>query len=311
MARVESGKEEAHQKEIQLSEIISQIMKLMTQTAASKNIHLSSEDIAEDLLIFADGRHVRQIMINLISNGIKYTPAGGKVKISVETEGDKALICVTDNGVGIPVTDHHKVFQEYARLEDEYSQSQVGTGLGLNLTKRLVELNGGRIHFESKVGLGTKFIFSCPLYYGSLDDDKLNREYSDLNAKTFPNLQGLKILILEDDAHNLNLMKSLLEKLGANVVASENVQNALVLSEDIDVALVDIALRGESGNCYLSAMKNTHPDIPLIVVSACVFEKDINDARDKGADAFLAKPFDPYELVSLIRRTTIERVLVN
>ena len=313
MARVESGKEEATPKEIPISELLPQILMLMTQTANSKNISLHSppKGSLENLKIFADSRHIRQILINLISNGIKYTPAGGSVKLSIECEADKAKITITDTGVGIPLSDHNKIFQEYSRLEDEYSKSQVGTGLGLNLTKRLVELNGGRIYFNSTVGIGTSFTFTTPLSTEVAGDSSLEgaKEYRNFAVKNLPRLDGLKILILEDDIYSSELVSKLLETLGAEVVCKRSCEEALKASSDIDVALVDLALKGESGNTYMAKMKLENQDIPMIAVSACVFESDQKQAKENGASIFISKPFDPFELITTIRTSTIERVL--
>jgi len=313
MARVESGKEEANPKEIELVEVVPQILKLMMQTAAGKNITLNSPDmkLIKGIKIHADNRHIRQILINIFSNAIKYTPPGGRVGISVKTEADKAVISVTDTGVGIADSDRNKVFQEYSRMEDEYSQMQVGTGLGLNLTKKLVELNGGTISFDSKLGEGSTFYFSMPLYQEREEGAFLEniQESAVVFKQDLPKLEGLKILVLEDNKFNLQLMQTLLTSVGAEVVMVENCEEAFTKSNDVDLALVDLALKGESGNEYISRMREHGSDVPMIVVSACVFENDRSQARKSGATSFIAKPYEPIELVTEIRRLSIERVL--
>lgn len=313
MARVESGKEEANSKQIKLSELIPQIIKLMAQTATGKNITLKypkSEEI-ENILIFADNRHIRQILINIISNSIKYTPPNGQITINVKTQADKAIIAVEDNGVGIADADQNKIFQEYSRIEEEYSSKQIGTGLGLNLTKKLVELNGGNISFNSKLGIGTTFYFSVPLFDEKSKPSLLEQPqtYTATNNTKIERLDGLQIIILEDNINNLELMSSLLSNIGANVIKAKTCDEALANSNEIDVALVDLALKGESGLTYIKNLKDLNSDIPIIVVSACVFENDQKQAKEQGADLFIAKPFNPAELIYSIRKLSIERSL--
>lgn len=315
MARVESGKEEAKASRISLYDVISQIQKLMMQTAAGKNIKIEAPSLSEikETDIWADSRHIRQILINIISNSIKYTPAGGKVTITTQPLADKIKISITDTGVGIPTSDRSKVFQEFSRLEDEYSTQQVGTGLGLNLTKRLIELNGGSIDFTSEVGKGTTFFFMIPLFSESKDDIVVSYENSTSGTKEVPisRLDGLSTLILEDDEATRTLIGTLLNKVGAETSLSESTSQALELvsQQHFDVALVDLALRGESGADFILKLRETHPDMPIIVVSGCVFDNDKKLALESGANYFLSKPFSPNELINRIREETIEQAL--
>lgn len=315
MARVESGKEEAKQAKIELYELVLQIQKLMMQTAAGKNIKIEIINLESmrDVFLWADSRHIRQILINIISNAIKYTPHGGEVKLSVKNSADKIIISISDTGVGIPASDRSKVFQEYSRLEDQYSSQQIGTGLGLNLTKRLIELNGGSIDFTSEVGKGTTFFFSVPLSVESTEDVVINYDSSIPKDKFQPlgRLDGLSVLLLEDDEATRSLISALLKKVGAEVSAFSSNESAILAlnNSHFDVALVDLALRGESGTDFISSARNSESDIPILVVSACVFDSDTKMAMDHGANMFIKKPFSPAELIGAIREETIERVL--
>ncbi len=315
MARVESGKEEAKPSKIALYEVISQIQKLMMQTAAGKNIKIETPTLGDtkETFIWADSRHIRQILINIISNGIKYTPPGGTISISTEPLADKIKISVSDTGVGIPTNDRSKVFQEFSRLDDEYSTQQVGTGLGLNLTKRLIELNGGSIDFTSEVGKGTTFFFMIPLFSESKEAVVIDYEATTAPEKNtaFVKLDGLSILVLEDDEATRNLIGSLLQKVGADVVLSESNAQALdlITERHFDAVLVDLALRGESGADFISKLREFNEDIPVLVVSGCVFDNDKKLAIECGANFFLGKPFSPHELINRIREETIEQVL--
>lgn len=313
MARVESGKEEANAKEITLSELIPQIVKLMAQTAGGKNIALVSpkKEEYENISVYADNRHIRQILINIISNAIKYTPPQGTVRIVVRAEADKAIIEIQDTGVGIAEAEQHKVFQEYSRIDEAYSSKQIGTGLGLNLTKKLVELNGGTISFRSKLGSGTTFFFTLPLFQEKVKEQMLTHTTITEHHKNvkMERLDGLLILLLEDNIHNLELLSSLLKSVGAEVIATKTCAEAIEKSQGIDIALVDIALKGESGLSFIHKLHEQNNHVPVIVVSACVFENDQQHALEAGADIFIAKPFNPAELMYEIRKLSIERAL--
>ncbi len=313
MARVESGKEEASPKKIKLKEVISQTTKLLQQTAKSKNIDLRSE-ISEELAdsaIFVDARHIRQIIINLISNAIKYTHTGGWVKINAEVLSDKMKISITDNGVGISNQDKKKIFQAFDRLEDDYSKEQIGTGLGLNLTKRLVELNCGVIDFESTAGEGTVFSIYIPLFTELNEEISARKLISNKEEQSICLLNDLNILILDDDLPTLELIGTLVESLGGSCFKCSNIKSAMETSKNnsVDAYLVDIALRGESGIDFIKTLKKTNITVPIIVVSGCVFGTHEQESLKEGADAFLSKPFSSGELSSLIRSKSIEKAM--
>lgn len=318
MARVESGKEEAKPAEVNLKDVISQIQKLMMQTAAGKNISISSPKFSstdDPFIAWADSRHIRQILINILSNAVKYTPPGGQISISLEKIADKFKISIKDSGVGIPTADRSKVFQEFSRLEDSYAMQQIGTGLGLNLTKKLVELNGGTIDFESEVGAGTTFSFLVPVFTDRKNELLILEPKEDARRPKGPmrRLDGLSTLILEDDQATRELLGMLLRQVGAEPVLTESTVEAkrIITETHFDVALIDLALRGESGAEMISFLRKEFPDMPIIVVSGCVFDNDKQMAHEKGANLFIQKPFDPHELIQNIREETIEHTLTK
>lgn len=316
MARVESGKEEAVPKEVKVKDVVSQVVKLLQQTAKSKDINLESsyqDDVIEKSLL-VDSRHIRQILINLLSNAIKYTPIGGLVSINVKRSADKIQIDIIDNGVGISSQDKKKVFGAFDRVGEDYSKDQIGTGLGLNLTKRLVELNGGGIGFESELGKGSTFYILIPEFVQAEEVrvDSFNLTViGDREARSLPRLDGLSVLILDDDTAYLNLTTSIVTSLGglAHVCSHSTDAKVLIDNEMVDIVLVDLLLKGENGIDFIRESSKTHLDIPYIVVSGCVTADSGKNAKDAGADAFLAKPFDPLEFASLLREVTIARVL--
>lgn len=316
MARVESGKEEALPKEVKVKDVVTQVVKLLQQTAKSKEITLETafEDDVVEKSIYIDSRHIRQILINLLSNAIKYTPTEGSVKVEVGKSADKIQIKIIDNGVGISSQDKKKVFGAFDRVGEDYSKDQIGTGLGLNLTKRLVELNGGGIGFDSELGKGSTFYILIPEFLRVEETKEESFNLADIagrEARSLPRLDGLSVLILDDDQSYLNLSTSIVTALGglAHVCTNSTEAKSLIDNEIVDIVLVDLLLKGENGIDFIQESTKTHSDIPYIVVSGCVTAESGANAKEAGADAFLAKPFDPLEFASLLREVTIARVL--
>ncbi len=166
LAKIEAGKEELALAEVNIKELLESSALVFREQAARQQLALSTE-IEEMGVIVADGRKIKQVVFNLLSNALKFTPPGGAVKLSarkVVTEGaELAEISVTDTGIGIAPADLERLFQDFQQLESPYVKKYKGTGLGLALSKRLVELHGGSIKVESEAGKGSKFTFTIPL----------------------------------------------------------------------------------------------------------------------------------------------------
>ena len=148
--------------EIILFDVFKEVYDMISYIANSKNIDLSYEFEDEKVIIQAYGDYMKQLLLNLIDNAIKYTPEGGKVIIKQFTKNDEIIIEVIDNGMGIPKEDQSKIFQRFYRVDKARSRSVGGTGLGLAITKHIVNSLNGTISVESEVGKGSKFITKLP-----------------------------------------------------------------------------------------------------------------------------------------------------
>jgi two-component system cell cycle sensor histidine kinase PleC len=145
-----------HEESVDLEELLGGSVRMLLPRAAHENVKLALEPLPSGLCLCADAKRLKQIVLNLLSNAIKYTPAGGKVSLGVATEGDGALaITVRDTGVGISEADQRKVLEAFVQVDNAPNRAHEGTGLGLPLTKRLVELHGGALTLESRLGKGT------------------------------------------------------------------------------------------------------------------------------------------------------------
>ncbi len=161
LSKVEAGKIELHPEMFPVNEILTECQTLVKSLASKKNLSLSVK-IEGIVTIYADPTRFKQIMYNLLSNAIKFTPEKGRVDIAALPVDDMVQISVKDTGIGIAREDFNKAFEEFGQIDSSYSKQYAGTGLGLPLTKKLVELHGGRIWLESEVGKGSTFTFTVP-----------------------------------------------------------------------------------------------------------------------------------------------------
>ncbi len=310
LARIESGKEEAEPEDISVRDVLTQAHKLMMQTAISKGVQLNALELAEELaekMVIFDRKHLHQIIINLMSNAVKYTPQGGRVWIEVEEVFDKIKISINDSGVGISEAKMLKLFERFERGDDTYSKSQVGTGIGLNLTRRLVELNGGRIGVESEEGQGSSFWVLLPV---ATQTTKTAQEIHTPEELKNIRLDGLSTVVVEDNPDTCEVLKHVLQSAGADVRVANTVSEGkeLIALESPDILLTDLAIPGESGLELIKHIRDSggsESGIPIIVLSACAFESDRRAALDAGASVFLAKPFRPGQVVETVRELTL------
>jgi len=316
LSRIEAGKETPEPSGVEALSLFKQLYKLMLQQALAKNIDFSglpeNQGELDDLKLWVDPRHIRQILINLLSNAVKYTKEEGEVIVAAERLGDKLKISISDSGVGISEEDLPELFDRFSRVDSDYSSAQVGTGIGLALTKRLVELNGGSIEVKSQLGEGSTFSIIVPLVEGIESPEELE-EASEVTPSDRKMLEGLNILIVDDNESTCRVLQAIVEQSGGTGFSSFNTSDArsIVNDNSIDVALIDLAIPGESGLDLIKDFRNSDRfnSVPLIAVSACIFDRDREAAIDAGAERFVGKPFKPSELLSVIREELTNKIV--
>lgn len=314
LARVESGKEDPDPRPVSISELLQQSYKLMVQSAMSKGLTLQQPELSEEcaaMKVFADPKHLQQILINLLSNAVKYTPRGGKVWIRTEVHIDKLKVSVHDTGVGIPPHKQATLFERFERGDDTYSKTQEGTGIGLNLTKRLIELNGGRIGAESVQGEGSQFWIMVPLASG---ESQAELALSDESSAQPVELSGLTTVVVDDNPDACAVLQQILTHAGAAVRIAHSVKDGLNLIAESppDIILTDLAMPRESGLVLIERIRAAGSDLagtPILVLSACAFPSDRDAAVRAGASGFVAKPFRPREVLKSVRDLTFARAL--
>ena len=299
LSKIEAGRVELQCETFSLPNVLPELHSLIRPLAASRKIHL--ENRVQDLTIFADRVRFKQILFNLISNAVKFTPPGGRITLESAAEGDLVRISVTDTGLGIRPEDQEVVFQEFRQVGETTRGVQEGTGLGLAISKRLVERQGGRIWLESEPGKGSRFSFTLPA--GRAPASVRTTVVPAAPDSAQPRRRNPLVLIVDDQAPARELIASHLESEHyATDMASSN-KEAIEKARRIrpDVITLDILMPDGSGLQTLFELRSI-PELantPVIIVSV-VDEKQVGMAL--GAADYLVKPVRKEVLLSAIAR---------
>jgi PAS domain S-box-containing protein len=304
LAKVEAGKMELQLDKISVRELVNEIFMSTGSLAMGKQIALSTPVQQSDVRVLADRGRFKQILYNLVSNAIKFTPDGGHVNVShriTRQDGfDWLELSVTDNGIGIKPEDQSRIFEEFQMVDSTLSKRQQGTGLGLALSRRLAELHGGTLTVQSEFGAGSTFIFAMPLdLHKAKDNNPDDKEQKE---------QGKKLaLVIEDEDRSAELLQLYMEQSGYEVARCISGADAASLAKELqpDVITLDIILPQKNGWEVLRELKGDPAtrDIPVMVVSMV----DTNDAGFVlGAVAYFVKPVRRHELLDKLQEIELD-----
>lgn len=308
LSKVEAGKIELKIEEFLLKDILNECQTLVKTLASKKGILLEVK-IEEISTIKADPVRFKQIMYNLLSNAIKFTPDKGRIDIEAKPVDGMVQVCVTDTGIGIAQEDYEKVFEEFKQIDSSYAKQYQGTGLGLPLTRKLVELHGGTIRLESEPGKGSTFTFTIPQREETGDRRQGAGEISAPKIE-----EGIPtILVVEDDDHSRELLTVYLEEGGYQVAYASDGEKAIEKAKELKpyAITLDIILPKKSGFEVLRELKNSPEtkDIPVIIISM-IDNKELG--MSLGAIDYLMKPVNKDDLlVRLERHNFMTRVKEN
>jgi CheY-like chemotaxis protein len=247
-----------------------------------------------------DRRRIEQILWNVIGNAVKFTPAGGRIDVSLQRDDGSAAIVVSDTGVGIAPDFLPLVFERFSRAETSTTRAQGGLGLGLAIVRHLVDLHGGTIKAESAgVGKGATFTITLPLR--PWDALAAARRPSVEGSASLPRLDGLAVLAVDDDEDTLRFIKRVFERSGAEVLPAKSAAEALRRLElqPANVLISDIAMPGEDGYTLIRKIrdreKGSGEHLPAVALTAATAASR-DEALDAGFDDYRRKPIEPLEL---------------
>ncbi len=297
LAKIESGQMELEVTTFDLPTLLRDALTLMREQATRHGIKTTLEIDSQLGDCTADQRKVKQTLLNLLSNALKFTPDGGSVFLKAIPNRSVVEISVSDTGIGIDPDHQEKIFDEFYQAEGNYTGKREGTGLGLALTKKFVELHGGQIWVKSEVGRGSTFTFSLPI-------KESVEKVSVLSIKS-PSVQqeGPLVLVVEDDPSAAKLLSLYLTEAGFAVEFANTGEMGLekVRALRPGVITLDILMQGLDGWEFLSYLKDDRKiaGIPVVIVS-------ILDERGKGfslgAAEYLVKPVDRGDVISAVHR---------
>jgi len=310
LARIEAGKLDVVLEPVALRAVLEESVDMVRPMLLAQRIDLQVNSCARSVRVQADMVRLRQVLINLLSNAIKYNRAQGSVRIDCALEDGSVRVSVSDTGPGIAPEKHERMFSPFDRLGAERGRVE-GAGIGLVITRRIVEAMGGRIGFDSAPGAGSVFWVTLPLAEpvpvgratpGVPDAPGMAaRDAAAAHAGRAPR----RILYVEDNAVNARIMEHILRTLPRVLLqVAESAEEGLqrIRQDPPDLVLMDIHLPGMSG---LDAMRSIRQDprtadLPVIAVSAAAMDSDVQDGLDAGFRHYLTKPFDVEELLKLV-----------
>jgi len=342
VSKIEAGKLELEIGPVSVESVCRASLGLIKQTAHKKQLKVSSTFDSQVTTIQADGRRLKQILVNLLSNAVNFTPEGGTIGLEVvgDAENEAVHLTVWDTGIGISQEDLPRLFQPFVQLDSSLSRQYAGTGLGLALVHRMAEMHRGSVSMESQKGEGSRFTVSLP-WRESVKDSrdkgpKLQDEglsVTNLRSLTFQpfvlgpkdqgpsNLQPL-ILLAEDNEDNINTLLDYLQVKGYRVIVARNGHEAIERAREKrpDVILMDIQMPGMDG---LEATRHIRADadastglstglaaVPIIALTALAMPGDRERCLEAGANEYLSKPVSLRGLVKVIE-TQLNRNLTG
>lgn len=318
MSRIEAGKLEIVNAPLDIYEAINKVDIMSQSLAVSRSIEYKTVvGNIKNQYILADELHVNQVLVNLISNAVKYTPAGGKVRFKVEQIEDvnkgkiKVRFTVTDTGIGMSKEFLEHIFESFTREKRNNVAKQEGAGLGLAIVKKIVDLVGGTISLKTKQNVGSSFIVEAP--FEVMSEEEINKfilnESSNNSIDEDLIFKGKKVLLVEDNELNREIATEILIDAGFVVESAEDGDLAVKIIKEkgakyYDLILMDIQMPIMNG--YEATMKIRElpdgKDIPIIALSANAFEEDKKKSVESGMNDHIAKPIDINELFKVLTK---------
>ncbi|HYI30467.1 MAG TPA: ATP-binding protein, partial [Bradyrhizobium sp.] len=303
---------------VTVHKVIDDAIDSLAPAAAAKSIQVI-RTLDRDIKVVGDRDRLQQIVWNLVSNALKFTPKGGRVEVTLGEHNGDAQIEVIDSGIGISPEFLPYVFDRFRQADSSMSRRHSGLGLGMAIVRHLVELHGGTVSVESDgENKGTTFRLQLSLHAGAMPevgDSPFRRASDHVMEVELEQLNGVHILIVEDDTDSRNVLAVLLQRLGALVEAVASASEAFdrVSHRRPDVLVSDIGMPDEDGYSLIKRVRQLGGErkLPAIALTAYARKQDADEAIASGYDRHLPKPVAPADLIKAIKSVTAQEITNN
>ena len=318
-SKIESGKFELNIEEIDLFELTQQVVDLFQYQAQQKNLNLLlNKDQNVPQYILADAVRLKQILMNLLSNALKFTEFG-EIQLNItEIQNSKKEsvlhFSVNDTGIGIKIDNNEKIFDSFVQEDNSTSRKFGGTGLGLAISNQLLALMDSKLELESKYGEGSKFFFTITVGIAQHKKDRhltIKKNISEIVINEAEILKKYTVLLVEDNKVNLLLAKTLIKKINPNVTIVEAYDGLeaiqLFQNEKIDLILMDVQMPNKNGyeaTTEIRSLKNGK-DVPIVAITAGILTHEREKCFEAGMNDYLSKPIIKSDLVAVLEKWLI------
>ena len=316
MSRIESGKMDPELESTDLRKVMTDVRDMFTTMMTEKKINYSvTWDEAENYGVMCDRNRLNRVLLNLVSNAYKFTPAGGSVSVKLKQNGTDEIgnclyeLRVKDSGIGMSPEFAERVFEAFERERTSTVSGIQGTGLGMAITKSIVNMMGGTIRVETAPGKGAEFIIELAFARSEIKETGEKEGGGPAPAGKKADFTGMRLLLTDDVMINREIAAKILRKLGFTVETAENGQEALdkVTASEAgyyDAVLMDIqmpVMDGYEATRQIRCLADkAHSEIPVIAMTANAFSEDVQKSKDAGMNAHIAKPIDINQLVQTL-----------
>ena len=313
MARIESGTAVLQLKAEDIDELFHRVNTVFEEDIRKKNLQYHADLDIRHHYVVCDQTKLQEIMLNIISNAIKYTPEGHSIYVEVHEAVSenpskiRYIFSCEDTGIGMSEEYLQHIYEEFSREHSTTENKVPGTGLGLPIIKSMIELMGGSIQVESRQGIGTKF--TIDLSFDIALKEEVYGSEDTIESSAIHTIKGKRILLVEDNELNAEIAKTVLEDVGALITRAENGQQALELFKEkpagtFDAILMDLMMPVmgglEAAQCIRKLEREDAKTVPIIAMTANAFADDEERSLAAGMDAHISKPLDAEKLIQVI-----------
>jgi signal transduction histidine kinase len=302
VSRIMTGKLHLSPRTVLMGRIVASALEALGQSIRGRALTIERDIDMHDARVLGDADRLQQVVSNLLSNAAKFTPSGGRMLVRLRREANQVVLTVKDSGIGIPADFLPNVFERFRQADASLARSHGGLGVGLSIVKHIVELHGGTVEATSDgSGKGSTFTVRLP----AVEEE---RDEASSRPGNGGDLQGVRVLLVEDDEDARMLLRFTLERSGARVTDVDSVANAMAAIDRgvPDVILCDISMPDEDGYSFIRKVRSRPPNaggrIPAAAVTAYARPEDVKHALSEGFDVHLAKPLEPDDLVAAVGR---------